>query len=221
MSPIVSRPPSVAALPESPTALPAADAPAASVFGQRVLAARQRQGLSQRALAARAGLAPSSVSKIENARVSPTYDVMLRIAAALGTDIAALLGAEAAAAGPAAPAARLVIDRAEGRARHPAGVYDYAPVTLALKRRIMDPTLIHVRARSLAEFADWVRHPGEEFVLVLSGRVTLHTEHYDAVELGPGDAACYDAEMGHAFTSDEAGATILNITALCRSDPPA
>ncbi len=188
-----------------------------SVFGRRVLAERQRLRLSQRALAERADLAPSSVSKIENARVSPTYDVMMRIAAALETDIATLLGAE----GPpetaaAAPPARLVIDRASGRVRHPAGVYDYAPVTLAFKRRIMDPTLIHVRARALSDFAEWVRHPGEEFVLVLSGRVTLHTEHYAPVELGPGDAACYDAAMGHAFTTDDPEATILNITALCR-----
>lgn len=210
-------PPEGAAGPSTVSSLP--DGPGRTVFGQRVLAARQKLGLSQRALAARAGLAPSSVSKIENARVSPTYDVMLRVAAALGSDIAALLGAESPAPDAAAPPARLVIDRAEGRARHPAGVYDYAPVTLALKRRIMDPTLIHVRARTLAEFADWVRHPGEEFVLVLTGRVTLHTEHYAPVELGPGDAACYDAEMGHAFTTDADGATILNITALCRADP--
>lgn len=190
----------------------------ASVFGSRVLAERQRQALSQRALAERAGLAPSSISKIENARVSPTYDVMLRLATALGTDVGVLLGAaDPAAVGPGpAPAARLVVDRADGRARHPAGVYDYAPVTLALKQRIMDPTLIHVAARSLSDFGDWVRHPGEEFVLVLSGRVTLHTEHYAPVVLAPFDAAYFDAEMGHAFTSEDPGATLLNITAVCR-----
>ncbi|MCC6008176.1 MAG: helix-turn-helix domain-containing protein [Rhodobacteraceae bacterium] len=196
-----------------------AGAPVRSEFARRLLDARRAQGLTQRALAARAGLAPSSISKIENARVSPTYDVMLRIAAALSVDVALLLRP-----GPAAEAslrettARLVVDRAETRTRHPAGVYDYAPMTLALARRIMDPTLIHVNATTRGDFPEWVRHEGEEFVLVLSGQVTLHTEHYAPVVLGTGDSVYYDAAMGHLFTADAPGATILNITAICRHD---
>lgn len=183
-------------------------------FGRRLKSARSAAGLSQRGLAARAGLAPSSISKIENAKVSPTYDVMLRLSAALDVDLAQLLNdSPPAEAGSRSVLARLVIERMNDQSRHAAGHYDYTPLTMALSRRIMDPTLIHVRESDPAAFPDWIRHPGEEFVLVLSGKVVVHTEHYAPIELSAGDAAHFDAAMGHMFTSPDPVAVILNVTA--------
>jgi quercetin dioxygenase-like cupin family protein len=58
-----------------------------------------------------------------------------------------------------------------------------------------------VKARSVPPAADWSTHPGEEYVLVLSGAVELHTEHYAPVRLGAGDSAYFDSLMKHCYVA--------------------
>nr|WP_281375111.1 cupin domain-containing protein [Aquabacterium terrae] len=56
-------------------------------------------------------------------------------------------------------------------------------------------------ARDLAQFPDFVRHPGQEFVMVLSGRVRIHFETGDVIELGRQESAYFDSGVGHAYVS--------------------
>jgi transcriptional regulator with XRE-family HTH domain len=53
--------------------------------------ARRRSGLSQRALAARAGTAASTVAKIELGRMSPTVALLDHLVRAAGCELAARL----------------------------------------------------------------------------------------------------------------------------------
>jgi transcriptional regulator with XRE-family HTH domain len=48
---------------------------------------RTRHGLSQRALAYRAGTTQQAVSRIEHARVSPTVEMLARLAAVVGEEL--------------------------------------------------------------------------------------------------------------------------------------
>src|ERR1700722_12106747 len=48
---------------------------------------RVRHGLSQNALAYRAGTTQQAVSRIEHGRVSPTVDMLARLAAAVGEEL--------------------------------------------------------------------------------------------------------------------------------------
>lgn len=63
----------------------------------------------------------------------------------------------------------------------------------------MVPVLTKIRARTLEQFGDLVRHSGEELIYVLAGRVVVHTEFYDPVTLEPGQAIYIDSDMGHAY----------------------
>jgi mannose-6-phosphate isomerase-like protein (cupin superfamily) len=65
----------------------------------------------------------------------------------------------------------------------------------------MVPFKTIVRARNISEFKEWVRHDGEEFLLVLSGSVVFYSEFYEPVELNEGDSVYYDATMGHIVVS--------------------
>src|SRR5437868_14012688 len=56
--------------------------------------ARLAQGLSLRALSARAGLPYSTLSKLENGKMALTYDKIVRLAQALGVDIKDIVAAE-------------------------------------------------------------------------------------------------------------------------------
>lgn len=57
-------------------------------FPARILhSARTRAGLSQRALAARAGTTQSVVTRIERGQASPTWETLTRLLAATGFDL--------------------------------------------------------------------------------------------------------------------------------------
>jgi len=56
-----------------------------------LLQARTRAGLSQRALARRAGTAQSVIARIEQGRTSPTWETLQRLLAALGLEVNAQL----------------------------------------------------------------------------------------------------------------------------------
>lgn len=58
---------------------------------------RVSRGLSQEKLAVDAGVATPYLSRIEQAKVNPTVDVLDRLAGALGVEVDALLRAHAAA----------------------------------------------------------------------------------------------------------------------------
>ena len=78
----------------------------------------------------------------------------------------------------------------------------------------MMPYKSRVYARSFEDFGEWVRHEGEEFLLVLEGEIQLLTEFYEPMNLCKGDNVYYDATMGHLVISvSEEDAVILWVTA--------
>src|SRR5690242_19151290 len=66
---------------------------------------RIAQGLSLRALSARAGLPYSTLSKLENGKMALTYDKLIRLAQALNVDLKDIL------ASPEEPAAPIAVGR--------------------------------------------------------------------------------------------------------------
>jgi transcriptional regulator with XRE-family HTH domain len=70
--------------------------PGAGDLGRRIAARRQRLGWSRAQLAAKAGLSVSYVTFIETHPAVVTMACLVELADALGTTVAALLGAECA-----------------------------------------------------------------------------------------------------------------------------
>jgi uncharacterized cupin superfamily protein len=69
----------------------------------------------------------------------------------------------------------------------------------------MIPIVAELHARSLAEFGELIRHPGEEYAFVLEGEVELHTSLYAPVRLKAGDSIYFDSGMGHAYIAASEG----------------
>ena len=180
-------------------------------LGQRVRALRRAKDWTLEQAAGRAGLARSTLSKIENGQMSPTYDALKKLAQGLGIGVPQLFTppAEGRANG------RLAVTRpGEGQA-HATTTYEHELLAGALTRKAMLPYRARIRARRFEEFDGWVRHDGEEFLYVLTGVVQLLTEFYAPVALRRGDSAYYDAAMGHNVISvSEDDATILWVTSL-------
>lgn len=81
-------------------------------IGGAIKSLRQAQGLSLDMLAARSGVSRAMLSEIERGMKNPTVRIVMQIATALGTTVAALIGESPTVAAPAAPAPS-VIRRAE------------------------------------------------------------------------------------------------------------
>ena len=180
-------------------------------LGQRVRDLRKARGWTLHQAAAEAGLARSTLSKIENGQMSPTYDALKKLAVGLGISVPQLFTPPSKAQ---ITGRRAVTKAGEGQAQATT-TYEHELLATALSPKQMLPYRARIRARRIEEFDGWVRHDGEEFLFVLTGVIRLYTEFYEPVELRRGDSAYYDATMGHNVISlSEEDATILWVTSL-------
>ena len=91
--------------------------------------------------------------------------------------------------------------------------YTHAYHATDLLHKKMVPVFVTLRARSIEEFGDLIRHPGEEYSFVLEGAVDFHSEIYAPVRLNVGDAIYFDSGMGHAYIA--AASEPCRILCLC------
>ena len=63
----------------------------------------------------------------------------------------------------------------------------------------MMPMLALIDSRKVVEFEDYIRHPGQEFALVLSGKVRIQFENGDSVVLNRLESAYFDSGIGHVY----------------------
>ncbi|KAG0771770.1 hypothetical protein G6F22_016208 [Rhizopus arrhizus] len=168
-----------------------------SALAQRLRALRQARAWTLKQAAAATGVAASTLSKIENSLLSPTYDNLIKIAAGLDLDVAELFTASDAHMGTGR---RSLSRQGEGR-QYETPYYDHRLLCTALSHKRMMPFHTRVKARSFDEFQDWSRHRGEEFVYVLEGEVQLYTEFYEPARLKAGESFYIDSRMGHRGSS--------------------
>ncbi len=161
-------------------------------------AVRIEQGLTLRALSARIGMPYSTLSKLENGKMAMTYDKLLRLAQGLGIDLGTLLAGAPAVELPPAIGRRSVA-RAGLSAGAASQLYAHQYPAAELLGKLMVPIIIEVKARSVAEMGGLVRHSGEEYLYVLSGRMEIHSDLYAPLSLGKGDSIYFDSGMAHAY----------------------
>ncbi|GAB2647505.1 helix-turn-helix domain-containing protein [Vibrio panuliri] len=179
-------------------------------LGERIKDIRSRLGITLEEASQRTGLARSTLSKIENEQISPTFQAMQKLAHGLQIDMPQLFEP---------PEKKVATGRRdltrEGQGKpHPTQTYEHELLATQLLNKKMMPFKSRVRARSFDEYSDWVRHDGEEFLLILSGEVTFYSEFYEPVKMAAGDSVYYDANMGHMLVSvSQEDAHILWVTA--------
>lgn len=163
-------------------------------LAQRIRRWREARGWNQQALADRAGFARSTLSKIENGLLSPTFEILLKLALGFDCDLADLVRAEQPSL-----VGRMVIDRgaAAGEAIVNPNTHLW-PLGAALKGRPFQSMLVEFTQSDLAGFGDWNRHDTDDMLHVLSGTLVLHTEGYAPTTLHPGDTVQFDGAMPHA-----------------------
>ncbi len=180
-------------------------------LGARVRELRKARSWTLEQAASQAGLARSTLSKIENGQMSPTYDALKKLAVGLQISVPQLFTP------PKRDQVngRMAVTKSGDGTAQATVTYEHELLADSLTKKQMLPYRARVRARSMEEFDGWVRHDGEEFLYVLTGVIKLYTEFYEPVEMRRGDSAYYDATMGHnAVSVSEDDALILWVTSL-------
>jgi len=176
---------------------------------------RARKGWTLKQMSEHSGIPLSTLSKVEHDRLTLTYDKLLQLSQRLQLRMSELFAEQDEAPGPAVTARRS-IGRIEDAIRVTTPNYDYYYLCPELRRKRMIPVLTRVRAKSIGEFGELVRHSGEEYIHVLEGRMEVHTEFYDPIVLETGESVYIDSNMGHAYIAAEGCDEVL-LLGVCSS----
>ncbi len=163
----------------------------------KVRALRRAKNWTLSDLANATGLAISTLSKIENDRMSPTFDVVQKLATGFSVDITSLFST---ADNTQQQTRRSVIRKGGGRPYETA-TYSHLLLATDLSTKKILPFVTVVKARSLDEFDELGAHDGEEFLYVLEGSVRFFTDFYEPADLNEGDGIYLDSAMRHACIS--------------------
>lgn len=189
--------------------------PEQPTLGALLRALRARNGWTLKEMSVRSGIPVSTLSKVEHDRLTLTYDKLLQLSQRLNIRMSELF-AENDAAAEAPVTARRSIGDLDRAVRVNTPNYDYYYLCTELRRKRMIPVITRVRAKSAEEFGELVRHSGEEYIYVVSGRIVVHTEFYDPVALEAGESIYIDSNMGHAYVAGE-GCDEALILGVCSS----
>ncbi len=175
-------------------------------LGGRLRQIRKQRGWTLAAVAARSGLAVSTISKVERGRMSLAYDKFMQLAAGLEIDVGELF----APTGRRFAARSVAVSRAGEAEHHETELYVYKMLFADVRDKRMVPMIGRIKAHNIRQFGDLVSHQGEEFLMVLDGRLDVHIEGRDPITLEPRDSIYFDSAMGHAYVSaGEADTTIV------------
>ncbi len=186
--------------PSSPTS------PAA--VGSRLREIRQGRGMSLTDVAEGTAISPSFLSLVENGRSDITIGRLTRLVEFFQITIGDLLPSPEAAEPD-------IVRAAERRLIHsPAEGIDVYMLGIDSRRSMMPMLLVFEPGAKLAEYG---RHPGEEFLLVLSGRLQLTLMRSEPRILNTGDSAYYPGDRMHLFANASED-DVLEL--ICVDSPP-
>src|SRR5579872_904951 len=173
-----------------------------SRLGAALRALRRQKGWTLAEVSRRTGFSVPTLSKVENDKLSLSYDKLIRVSEGLEVDIAQLFApVKGAAEAPATITGRRSVNRVGDGDLVSTPNYDYLYLSGDVTRKKFIPILTETHARSIEEFGELVRHAGDEFVYVLEGEVEIHTELYAPIVLTAGESAYLDSTMGHAYVA--------------------
>jgi transcriptional regulator with XRE-family HTH domain len=178
-------------------------APAAEIgredMGLRLRAIRKSQKLTLLALSERSGVALSTLSKMELGQISISYEKFGAVARALQVDVSRLFDPAAAKARATTPT--FVHASIADAPSYSSDQYEYRSLCGDYPAKAMEPMYGRILARKASDFGDYIRHPGEEFVMVLSGTVRIAFETGESVQLKRSESVYFNSGIGHMYLS--------------------
>ncbi len=165
-------------------------------FGERLREMRRIRCWTLQDVGDRSGISVSTISKAERGIIALTYDTILKLAFAFDMSMSELIADEDEAA-----SGEVTVERRGTAQTIENDYYVMHMLCSARASKRMVPVFARIKAHSLNEFANFISHPGEEFVYVLSGKLTFQIEGQPARLLFAGDCVYFDSRLGHVYLS--------------------
>jgi len=192
-----------------------------TTLGGLIRLLRQRNGWTLREMGEKVGIPLSTLAKVEQDKLTLTYDKLQQFSSSLGMTMTEFLAqAETPPAGsmPAVVTARRSLATGGNSVQIATPNYDYEYLCADLREKRMVPIIARIRARDIAEFGEPLRHTGEEFVFVLEGTIEVHMQFYTPATLTSGQGIYLDSTMGHAYVAKDCESAL--VLAVCSSEDP-
>jgi transcriptional regulator with XRE-family HTH domain len=181
-----------------------------SSFGARLRELRGRRGWSLQELAARSGLSKPFLSRLESGDRQASIAAALTLSRIFDVSLASLFESL-----PTSPPC--VIVRARDAVEKTINGLKYAPLSNA--ERFFNVQPLRVKISPLRRGKEHYHHEGEEWIYVLSGRLTLSLAG-SMYDLEPGDAAHFDSRLAHRLIArGNCDAEVLVVAAPVWSPP--
>jgi hypothetical protein len=140
------------------------------------------------------------------------YDKLMRLCQALEVDVGGLMARQADSASIAS-GRRAVVRAGDGEPVQ-VGPHDGRRSGADLLDKVFTPTILDVTATTLSEHGAMSVLDGEAYLLVLAGKLVMHSQLYAPLPLGPGDGVYFDGRAPHALLAvgPEGGRALLVVT---------
>jgi quercetin dioxygenase-like cupin family protein len=180
-------------------------------LGARLKAVRRARRLSLAEVSEATDVSASFLSLVENDKSDIAIGRLVRLIEFYGISIADLLPGD----GVSGSYPDVVRSSERRRLHSKADGTDIYLLTSMTRDRQMMPLLVDIDPG--ARLAEHGRHPGEEWVHVIEGRLRLELDGAEPRILEPGDSAYYPSERPHLFINDDAEHPLRLI---CVDTPP-
>lgn len=179
---------------------------AQNTIGALVREIRKRREMTLEQLSELTGISVSSLSRIENTRLGLTVEKVEILARALGVSPEALVSrnrpnrrrpSAAALTESSSDVGRFIVDRVRERQTS----HDRELSIEYLFERQADRSLdcLHLTVQAISVWdSEFVRHPGEKIIYVISGAAVVYCEKQAPVILESGDSLYMDADVWHS-----------------------
>src|SRR5580698_6405351 len=165
-----------------------------TTLGGLIRLLRQKNGWTLRKMSESVGIPLSTLAKVEQDKLSLTYDKLQQFTSRLGLTMAEFLAHETSVhASAGAVTARRSLTTADNSVQVSTPNYDYNYLCADVRQKRMVPIMTRIRAHSLEEFGALVSHQGEEFVYVLEGTIEVHLQFYTPITLTKGQGVYLDS----------------------------
>jgi transcriptional regulator with XRE-family HTH domain len=162
-------------------------------IGGRLAALREIEGIGREELAKKCDVPPEQIEEFERGERDFSFSFLYNAAQVLGVDVIDIMSGESPRL-----SACCVTRAGEGYSIDRRETYSYKHLAFTFKNKLAEPFMVTVEPREDAGAPEQHSHSGQEFNLMVEGRMRLYMGGL-SYDLDPGDSVFFDASNAHAM----------------------
>lgn len=170
-------------------------------IGAKLRIIRREKGLTLKALSQMCGVPISTLSKTELGQTALSYDKLTAISFALNVEMATLLQASSQPMHSPALAGQVLKGSLAEHEDYITENYQHKFLFSEISGKSMTPIIATIFSREVTDFKEFIKHPGQEFTVVLSGSIKIVFENGNEIELHEKETVYFDSSVGHVYLS--------------------